>query len=110
MPPAGTSTLTYSLLLGATPGPRVNSAVGQFGEVTFDPTRDVTDTAPATATVTVLGSASLGLTADTATTAAGTSVVVNVLADERHRPACRCTSPLSARRARARSCSAPTEL
>ncbi|HYU04705.1 MAG TPA: Ig-like domain-containing protein, partial [Jatrophihabitantaceae bacterium] len=82
VPALGTSTLTYSLLLGATPGTRSNSAVAHFGEVTFDTTRDVTSTAPATADVNVLGSAALGLVADAATTPAGSSVVVDVLAND----------------------------
>jgi uncharacterized repeat protein (TIGR01451 family) len=82
VPAAGSSTLTYEVLLGATSGTRTNSAVAHFGDVVLDLTRDVTDPKPATAKVTVLGTAALGLVADTASTPAGTSVTVDVLAND----------------------------
>ena len=82
VPAAGSSRMTYEVTLGVTSGIRTNSAVAHFGDVRLDSTPDVTNQVPATASVTVLGTAALNLAADTASTPAGTSVSVDVLAND----------------------------
>jgi len=82
VPAAGATVLSYSLQLGTTGGARVNSAVAHAAQLTLDGTADVTDSAPASATVTVLSSAALNLTDDSTTTAPGTPVTVNVLGND----------------------------
>jgi uncharacterized repeat protein (TIGR01451 family) len=82
VPAGGTSVLRYSVQLGSTSGVRTNSAVAHLGLVSYDTTTDVTTTAPATADVSVLGSAGATLQSDSAATAAGTPVTVDVLAND----------------------------
>ncbi|MBM7770748.1 hypothetical protein JOD54_000952 [Actinokineospora baliensis] len=78
VPAAGSTELTYSAQFGATPGPHINSATARFGQATLDTTADVTDSAPASTTVTVLGP--LNLVDDAAPT--GTSIGVSVLSND----------------------------
>ncbi len=82
VPAAGSTTLTYSLLHGPTPGPRRDFATARYGTATLDATPDLLTSTPAEATVTVLGSSALALTPDTATTTAGVPVTLDVLAND----------------------------
>ncbi|GAA2688081.1 MULTISPECIES: Ig-like domain-containing protein [Actinosynnema] len=82
VPAAGSTTLTYSLLHGPTPGARRDSAVARYGTSVVDGSADLLDSAPASAATTVLGSSALGLVADTATTTAGVPVTLDVLAND----------------------------
>lgn len=82
VPAGGTSVLRYSVQLGGTSGVRTNSAVAHLGLVSYDTTTDVRTTAPATANVSVLETAGATLQSDSAATAAGTPVMVEVLAND----------------------------
>ncbi|GAA3008312.1 Ig-like domain-containing protein [Actinokineospora diospyrosa] len=80
VPAAGETELTYSLQFGSTPGPHSSSATARYGQATLDTSADVTDSAPASATVTVLGS--LNLVDDAATAPTGTGIAVAVLSND----------------------------
>ncbi|GLW92339.1 beta strand repeat-containing protein [Actinokineospora globicatena] len=82
VPAAGETVLAYSLQLDSTPGPRTNTAIARFGQATLDSSADVTNSAPAAAAVTVVGSSPPTLVDDAATTPTGTSVRIEVLSND----------------------------
>ncbi|GAB7042433.1 MULTISPECIES: Ig-like domain-containing protein [Catenuloplanes] len=79
VPAGGSTTMSYSVLLGPTTGARANSAVAHFGTVVLDRSADVTASAPAGAEVTVLGAGGLSLPDASVSTTAGNPVTVTPL-------------------------------
>lgn len=83
VPAGGTLALTYDTTVPAVAGPHTNAAVAYYGEASYDASRDVTVSNPASATVTVLDAAgSAKAVNDSATTTANQTVLVDVLTND----------------------------